>query len=161
MQVDVRILARGIKTDVLLIESLNYEFILGSDIMCSLGLIVDFETCQLADHFGRSTKLGQNQNLSLSVVKKQVTLDSLLEEYSDVFGELKIAKVEPVKIELISGARPFTKRLYRHSLVEKEFLRKEIKMLLDKGIVEPSSEWCSPVVLAEKGWFLSDVCGLS
>ena len=54
-------------------------------------------------------------------------------------------------IELLPGTGPISKRPYRMPTKGLEEIKKQIKKLLDKGYIRPSSSpWGSPVLLVEK-----------
>ena len=54
-------------------------------------------------------------------------------------------------IELFPGTRPISKRPYRMPAKDLVEIKKQIKELLDKGYIRPSSSpWGSPVLLVEK-----------
>ena len=54
-------------------------------------------------------------------------------------------------IELLPGTGPISKRPYRMLAKDLEEIKKQIKELLDKGYIRPSSSpWGSPVLLVEK-----------
>lgn len=49
------------------------------------------------------------------------------------------------------ATKPLNLKSYRLSVKELEVMEKEIKMMLEKGVIQPSqSPWCSPVVMAKK-----------
>ena len=53
-------------------------------------------------------------------------------------------------IELLPGTGPIPKRPYRMPAKDLEEIKKQIKELLDKGYIHPSSSpWGSPVLLVE------------
>ena len=50
-------------------------------------------------------------------------------------------------IDLVPGAEPITKALYRMTPVEMKELAKHLQELLDKGVVRPSVPlWCTSVI---------------
>ena len=54
-------------------------------------------------------------------------------------------------IELLPGTGPISKRLYRMPANDLEEIKKQIKELLEKGYIRPSSSpWGAPVLLVEK-----------
>jgi hypothetical protein len=76
-------------------------------------------------------------------------------EFPDVFPE-KLTELPPDRdvefvIELMPGAVPVAKSLYRMSFEELDELKKQLKKLLEQGFVRPSaSPWGSPVLFVEK-----------
>lgn len=83
-------------------------------------------------------------------------LQALLAEYSDVFPKDLPAGLPPDRgeghtITLEPGAVPPFKGMYRLSLPEREELDKQIKELIAKGFIEPSSSpFGAPVMFARK-----------
>jgi hypothetical protein len=81
--------------------------------------------------------------------------ECMLEEFSDVFPvdqpglppELSVA----MEIELEEGAKPVSKPAFRLSPAEMDELKKQLSILLEKGLVRPSvSPWGAPVLFAPK-----------
>jgi Reverse transcriptase (RNA-dependent DNA polymerase) len=79
-----------------------------------------------------------------------------LEELKDVFPEelsnvLPPTRSQDFKIELVPGAAPIKKGLYRLSTKETEELRSQLHDLLEKGFIQPSSRiWGSPILFVNK-----------
>jgi len=90
-------------------------------------------------------------NLSDTEVRQ---LKALLHEHLQAFsinGRLSNVKGHEHDIELELGARPFAEPLRRRAQVQIEETRKQIKELLEQGIIEDSnSPWASAYVLAQK-----------
>jgi hypothetical protein len=63
-------------------------------------------------------------------------------------------------IDLLSGIAPIAKRPYRMSIGELEELKKQLKELLDKQFIHPSSSpWGSTRdIRREERWYTEDVC---
>jgi len=82
-------------------------------------------------------------------------LADLLKEYNDIFshnGEIGCVESEACRIQLIDGAKPVKQNPYRTSAYEREFIKKQVEEMLDKGIIRPStSPWSSNVVLVKSG----------
>jgi len=76
-------------------------------------------------------------------------------EYSDVFpddlsGMPSECDIEFI-IDLLPGTAPIAKRPYSLSVVKLEELKKQLKELLDKKFIHPSSSpWGAPVIFVEK-----------
>jgi hypothetical protein len=76
-------------------------------------------------------------------------------EYPDVFpddlpGMPPKRDIEFIR-DLLPGTAPIAKRSYRMSVGELEELKKQLKELLDKGYIHPSSSpWGAPVIFVEK-----------
>jgi hypothetical protein len=76
-------------------------------------------------------------------------------EYPDVFPD-DLLGMPPERdiefiIDLLPGTAPIAKRPYRISVGELEELKKQLKELLDKGYIHPSSSpWGAPMIFVEK-----------
>jgi hypothetical protein len=76
-------------------------------------------------------------------------------EYPDVFPE-ELPGMPPDRdvefvIDLLPGTAPISKRPYRMSSTQMIELKKQIKELLEKGFIRPSSSpWGAPVIFVEK-----------
>ena len=83
-------------------------------------------------------------------------LAALLSEFSDVFSEEMPKGLPPTRttghtIELVEGAKPTFRPLYRLSPFEQEEVRTQISDLLDKGWIEPSSSpFGAPILFVQK-----------
>jgi hypothetical protein len=79
----------------------------------------------------------------------------VVSEYPDVFpddlpGMPPECDIEFIK-DLLPGTTPIAKRPYRMSVGELEELKKQLKELLGKGYIRPSSSpWGAPVIFVEK-----------
>jgi hypothetical protein len=79
----------------------------------------------------------------------------VVSEYPDVFPD-DLSGMPPERdiefiIDLLPGTAPIAKRPYRMSVGELEELKKQLKELLDKGYIRPSSSpWGAPVIFVEK-----------
>jgi Reverse transcriptase (RNA-dependent DNA polymerase)/RNase H-like domain found in reverse transcriptase/Integrase zinc binding domain/Retroviral aspartyl protease/Chromo (CHRromatin Organisation MOdifier) domain len=96
-------------------------------------------------------------NLShLEEVEIPKPLMPLLNEYQDVFPAEMPKGLPPARqtghtIELIEGAKPMFRPLYRLSPFEHEEVRTQITDLLDKGWIEPSSSpFGAPILFVQK-----------
>jgi hypothetical protein len=90
----------------------------------------------------------------------------MLDNFSDVFPVdqpgLPPERSEAIEIELKEGAKLVAKPAFRLSPAEMDELKKQLCLLLEKGLVRPSvSPWGSPVfVCTEKEWRFTDMLGL-
>ena len=86
------------------------------------------------------------------VVQEEVPV---VKDFPDVFPE-ELPDMPPDRdieflIELLPGIGPISKRPHRMPAQDLEEIKKQIKELLDKGFIRPSSSpWGSPVLLVEK-----------
>ena len=68
-----------------------------------------------------------------------------------VFANAGGAKVKPMEIRLIEGAKPSAEPPRRMSWHRRELIRDLVKSLLEQGVISPSnSPWASPIVLTIK-----------
>ena len=93
-------------------------------------------------------------SVNLNESQKQ-QMQSLILEYSDQFSrsshDLGSCSIEQHTIRLKPGTKPIKQRPYRIPLAKQEAAQQEIKLMAEKGLIEPStSAWCSPVVLVPK-----------
>ena len=86
------------------------------------------------------------------VVQEEVPV---VKDFPDVFPK-ELPGMPPNRdieffIELLPGTGPISKRAYMMPAKDLEEIKKQIKELLDKGYIRPSSSpWGSPVPLVEK-----------
>ena len=91
-------------------------------------------------------------NSLTGVVQEEVPV---VKDYLDVFPE-ELPGMPPDReieflIELLPGTWPISKRPYRMPANDLEEVKKQIKELLEKGYIRPSSSpWGAPVLLVEK-----------
>ncbi|KAJ9563654.1 hypothetical protein OSB04_008814 [Centaurea solstitialis] len=87
--------------------------------------------------------------------KKTVADVPVVSEYPDVFPD-DLPGVPPerqveFRIDLVPGAAPIAKALYRLAPPEMQELSKQLKELLDKGFIRPStSPWGAPILFVKK-----------
>ena len=97
----------------------------------------------------------------VNVVKKAIHLTGiqqnkllkLLQKYEDLFdGTLGEWKTDPVSFELKEGAKPHSQRHYPMPHIHKETFKKELKRMVELGILEKvqESEWGSPTFIIPK-----------
>lgn len=81
-------------------------------------------------------------------------LQQVIQQFADVFAppsELPPSRVGDHKIPLIEGAQPFCLRPYRYNSAQKTEIESQIRDMLDKGWIQPStSPYSSPVLLVRK-----------
>ena len=82
-------------------------------------------------------------------------LAALLREYKDQFSrsshDLGSSGLAENTIRTVQNCKPVYQRPYRIPLAKQEFARKEIELMAEKNLIEPSySPWTSPVVLVPK-----------
>ena len=86
-------------------------------------------------------------------------LHGLAQEYPDVFPEdlpvlddtNKPPRDADVSIPLVDGARPVARPMFRYSPLERQEMERQIRDLLSKGLIEPSSSpFASPILFVRK-----------
>ena len=84
------------------------------------------------------------------------------ETYSDVFEPVQ--GMPPKRehtiyhtIPLEHGTQPLFRPMYRLSQVETAEVQRQLTELLDKGLIVPSTIWCTRAIRAEKGRLSEDV----
>ncbi|XP_077232116.1 uncharacterized protein LOC143866802 [Tasmannia lanceolata] len=99
--------------------------------------------------------LAQVQVVDTSKKKMKLEDVPIVQKYVDVFPD-DLSGAPPNRelefsIELVPGANPISKRLYRMAPIELEELKKQLQELLDKGFIRPSvSPWGAPVLFVKK-----------
>lgn len=87
-------------------------------------------------------------------MKQKNALWQLVQEFSDVFvvdaQNLRVANLAPHEID-VQGHRPISCALRRASPEQRKEISRQVKQLLEAGIISPSySPWSSPLVLVRK-----------
>ena len=94
--------------------------------------------------------------------ENHMLVQQLLSRYSDVFssGDGDIGRTNWVKHSIDTGdARPIRQRARRAPLVQQDEIDRQVKDLLERGLIAPSnSPWSSPVVLVSKKDGSSRLC---
>ena len=113
----------------------------------------------LTSQEGQTTKFYSRKNISkqewVFTIVAELELIHVVSEYPDVFLE-ELPGMPPDRdieflIELFPGTGSISKRLYRMHAKDLEEIKKQIKEILDKGYIRPSSSpWGLPVLLVEK-----------
>ena len=85
---------------------------------------------------------------------KDLNIKNLLEKYNDLFAKdnYDLGRTSVIKHSIkIENENPVKQRAYRVSKKEEDFIKHELKNMIDNDIVRPSkSPWSSPVVLVKK-----------
>lgn len=76
----------------------------------------------------------------------------LIQSFTQLFNDVpQPCSLVTCKIQLLPDACPIKQNPYRISPSKREWMKKEIKFLLENNLIEPSdSEWASPCVLVPK-----------
>lgn len=95
--------------------------------------------------------LGRNEASSMGLVKR---IETVVDAYTDVFGEIGLMKCSPVKIKLRAGAEPYSVVTPRRiPFPQMKTVEDELKRMVKMGIIEPitePTEWCAPMVPVTK-----------
>ena len=146
---------------LIVLESQGLDVILGMDWLSKYGGNIDCasKSILLTTPEGRRIKYvschvpNRTQVNSLTrVVQEEVPV---VKDFPDVFPQelpgMPLDRDIEFFIELLPGTGPISKRPYRMPAKDLEEIKKQIKELLDKGYIHPSSSpWGSPVLLVEK-----------
>merc|ERR1719328_626473 len=148
-------------SDLIILESQGLDVILGMDWLSLYGGNIDCasKTILLTTPEGKRIKYVSRHmpkrtqvNSLTGVVQVEVPV---VKDFPDVFPE-ELPGMPPDRdieflIELLPGTGPISKRPYRMPAQDLEEIKKQLKELLDKGYIRPSSSpWGSPVLLVEK-----------
>ena len=93
-------------------------------------------------------------DVQISVLDKERT--DFLSQFRDCFsdslpGGLPPERPEDHQIHIVPGSSPPNKLPYRVSAAQQEEIMSQVKELLEKGLIQPSSSpYCSPVLLVQK-----------
>jgi hypothetical protein len=105
-----------------------------------------------------ATSMASTECLSL----QQNKVDGIVEEYRDIFGSpIEVLTHCQVKhpIDLTPSTPLPNGPIYRHSFMENDEIRRQIRELLKKGHIRPSSSPCrSPIVLVQKKYATWRLC---
>lgn len=111
--------------------------------LCSLRLVE--ESDHIVSSMTTNMQLGTGTNSAI---------EDLLNSYQDIFNELiglPHLKTHDHVIPLKEGSQPINLRLYRHSGLQKDVVKKIVTEILDSSIVQHnSSPFASLVVLVKK-----------
>ena len=114
------------------------------------------------------TDLEQVVNASQLNAEERIMLIRILEGFEDLFGgTLGNWAIEPVDLELKPDSKPFNSRYYLVPIINKEKFRKEIKPLVEIGVLTPVQQiqYVTPVFIIPKKegtvGFIADYCRLN
>ena len=147
--------------DLIVLESQGLDVILGMDWLTKFEGNIDCarKTILLTTpeqkrikYVSRRTPIKKQVNSLTGVVQEEVPV---VQDFPDVFPE-ELPGMPPDReieflIELLPGTAPISKRPYRMPPNDLEEIKQQIKELLEKGYIRPSSSpWGAPVLLVEK-----------
>ena len=143
--------ARGIgPIAVTIVRSMRHQMVLGWDQLVRHGVCLD--SSQPKMKWGCCELELQHAPGNVPALA-EVTVDSLVERYPDVFGALapRLPATDLLLFRIITNGPPVRQRAYRTPLAKRKIVEEEISKMLAEGIIRPSSsEYASPVVLVPK-----------
>jgi transposase InsO family protein len=152
----------------------NYDMILGRDVMTAMGIVLDFANENIVwDGIERAmsnstnkerfdTKLNQDSTIKAAKYQKAnlhecipTTLNKqegdqllhLLEDFEELFeGKLGTFDIDPIDVDVISGAKPICKRPYPIPRAHLQPMKMEVERLEQLGILQKESDspWGAP-----------------
>jgi hypothetical protein len=118
--------------------------------MISTQQLKEFDDRRAVAHFVQLCSLDDKESSEQIPVKIQ----HVLQEFNSVFDEpmgLPPTRSFDHTIPLIPGAVPVNVRPYRYTPAQKDEIEQQVREMLDKGIIQPSSSpFSSPVLLVKK-----------
>jgi hypothetical protein len=160
--VSFKIVGREFCANFIVLESKGIDIILGMGWLCKVDAVLQCAkrsvilTSPEGERFEFVATLPSAADCAVNQLKASSMEDiRVVSEYPDVFpddlpGMPPECDIEFI-IDLLPGTAPIAKRPYRMSVGELEKLKKQLKELLDKGYIRPSSSpWGAPIIFVEK-----------
>ena len=160
--VNFTILGRNFWADLIVLDSNGIDVILGMGWLSKVDAVIQCAkrsvllTSPEGERFEYAATLPSATEGTMNQMKGRVLEDiRVVCEYSDVFPE-DLPGMPPDRevefvIDVLPGTAPISKRPYRMSSDQLSELKAQIKELLDKGLIRPSSSpWGAPVIFVEK-----------
>lgn len=161
---------REVRVFVLDDMSSEYDIILGTGGLKEFKICLDFnegkvefktqrvpESCASVINLEESSKMSKLKSGDFQVGNltsdQRKQLDSLLEEYQDLFLPVIPGSAKGVQheIEIEKGIKPIFQRPYSIPFSRKKVAKEEVEKMLKSGVVRSSkSPWSSPIVLVVK-----------
>jgi hypothetical protein len=160
--VSFKIVGREFCANFIVLESKGIDIILGMGWLCKVDAVIQCAkrlvilTSPEGERFEFVATLPSAADCAVNQLKASSMEDiSVVSKYPDVFPD-DLLGMPPERniefiIDLLPSTAPIAKRPYRMSVGELEELKKQLKELLDKGYIRPSSSpWGAPVIFVEK-----------
>jgi hypothetical protein len=165
----VNILIRGVEfiANLIVLESKGIDVILGMGWLSKHKEMINYakKAVRLTTSSGKEVEYVAENLVTDKAASNKIVLNHLyaastldirtVSEFPDVFPE-ELPSMPPDReiefvIELVHGAAPIFKRLYRMAANQLAELKEQLRELLDKGYIHPSaSPWGAPVIFVPK-----------
>ncbi|XP_075478846.1 uncharacterized protein LOC142519700 [Primulina tabacum] len=141
-------------TDLIIIPMVAFDVILGMDWLSSYRAVIDY----VAKMGFLAAVIDVNTEMTRKLNEIEVVRDFPDVFADDVPGLPPDHEVEFV-IDVVPGTAPISKAPYRMAPTEMKELKNQLKDLLDKGFIRPSSSpWGAPVLFAKKKYGSLRLC---
>jgi hypothetical protein len=160
--VSFKIVGREFRANFVVLDSKGIDLILGMGWLSKVDAVIQCAkrsvllTSPEGERFEFIATLPSAADCAVNQLKANSIEDiKVVCEYPDVFPD-DLPGMPPEHdiefiIDLLAGTAPIAKRPYRMSVGELEELKKQLKELLDKQFIHPSSSpWGAPVIFVEK-----------
>lgn len=138
----------GKDLEMIVVDDLGEECILGSDILDKLGVFIDMPN--------KVVKAQTHVFPFLATTEREARIgkvDTLLREFPEIISGDSLTESKGLKpLQIDTGtAEPIFQRPYRAPLTKRKLIEDAVSDMLDQGIISPStSPWASPVTLVPK-----------
>jgi hypothetical protein len=160
--VKIQILGREFCENPIVLQSSGIDIILGMGWLTKYDAVIHCSkrsvivTSSEGERFEFVATLRSAADCAVNQLKTDLIEDiRVICEYPDIFPD-ELPGMPPEHdieflIDLLPGTAPIAKRPYRMSVGELEELKKQLKELLDKQFIHPSSSpWGAPLIFIEK-----------
>jgi hypothetical protein len=160
--VKIQIMGKEFCANLIVLPSSGIDIILGMGWLTKYDAVIHCSkrsvvlTSQEGERFEFVATLPSATDCAVNQLKASSMEDiRVVSEYPDVFPD-DLPGMPPERdieciIDLLPGTAPIAKRPYKMSVGELEELKKQLKELLGKGYIRPSSSpWGAPIIFIEK-----------
>jgi len=160
--VKIQIMGRKFCANPIVLQSSGIDIILGMGWLTKYNAVIHCSkrTVILTSSEGKRFELVATLLSAIDCTVNLMKADSIEDirvvcEYPDIFPNdlpgMPLERDIEFLIDLLPGTAPIAKRPYRMSVNQLEELKKQLKELLDKHFIRPSSSpWGAPVIFIEK-----------
>jgi hypothetical protein len=162
LAVKIQIMGREFYANPIVLQSTGIDIILGMGWLTKYDAVIHYSkrsvvlTSSEGERFEFVATLPSAADCAVNQLKADSNEDiRIVREYPDIFTD-DLPGMPPEHdiefiIDLLPGTAPIAKRPYRMSVGELEELKKQLKELLDKQFIRPSSSpWGAPVIFVKK-----------